>query len=388
MSEPRVFVGLSQTFIQEKIKNGTVVDYVSDPDSASISTSKGETSVGMSRIRNMGQIHADTSTAADVSGVIESYKGDMAEVLLSDGTKVITKFSRLSMTQHAASDASYIVNFPVEAEADEPVFNYFTNSITWEPSLVLDFQSKTLSMNAVIKSTRRTAYTGDITVVLISTKSAGHYMKRPQLARAMMSDASVVSASSSSSDEVATSRPLIYKIGTMTIPDIFRFPLKSNSVNLTLRNFIEITRWDANTEGPAESGFLFDSPFYFPTGTLLVRQNHINTTLDIASHQELEPVMVRTYLSDKIRFKSFFTDTITDDSSATIKRRQMKLEIHVDKTTDRAENVTIIFNVGDIGDCEIVPKPTDGIQKPGKIMWNVTANNPAEYFSATINYKA
>jgi hypothetical protein len=382
MSENRVFIGLTQTFIQEKIKDGSVVDYLTDPESASISTTKGETSVGLSKIRNIGQIRDESGVVTD--GVVETYKDDMVTILLSDGTKVVSKFKRLNISQHSASDNSYIVNFPTEAGSDDPTLNYFTDSITWEPNLVLDFQNKFLSMNAVIKSTRRNPYTGDFTVVLISTKHTTHYTKRPQLARAVMSDASSVG---SSSDDITTTRPLIYKVGTMTMPDIFRFPLKTGQVNLTLRNFIEVSRWDGNTEGPAESGFLFDSPFYFPNGTLLVRQNHINTTVDISSHQENEPVMVRTYLSDKIRYKSFLTDTIVDESSS-VKKRQIRLKIHVDKNTDRAENVTIIFNVGDIGECEVDPKPTEGIQKPGRIMWNVTANMNAEYFEAIIGYKS
>ena len=379
MTDPTIFVGLTSSFIQQRVQNGGVVDYLSDPQTAAVMTSKGETSLGLIKIKNHGTVKPDKPNTADYQGVIESFNDKTVHMVRADGTETVVKYSEISLSHYVESDTSYIVNFPVESEADDPTVHYFTESITWSPSLVLDFQTKIFSMAAVVRSIRRNNFTGNFTVVLASTKTTPlHTSKR-----------AVMMQSSSTPEEIATTHPLIYKIGSMTISDTFRFPLKLSPVALVLRNFIEVSRWDGNIEGAAETGFLFDNPFYFPAGTLLIRQNHINTVSEIKSHQEHEPVIVKTYVSDKIRYRSFITDTVVEESSSgSTKKHQLKLRIFVDKTTDRPENVTIILNVGDLGEFEVEPKPTEGIQKPGKITWNVTATGSSEHFDATITYRA
>lgn len=387
MDIPKIFVGLTSSFIQEKIQNGSVVNYLSDVSSASIITTKGETSLGLSKIRNNATV--TLSTNEPETGVVESIKDDTIHLLNSKGAEIITKYDKIELQYQVESDDSYIVNFPSSSDEHEPTINYFTESITWTPNLILDFQSKTLSMAAVMKSSRKVPFFGDFVVVLISTISPPKYHGQYRA----MASSNVESSSSNISDEATTTRPLIFKIGQMQLSNIFRFPLKINHIEPVSRNFIEISRWNGNVEGPAESGLIFDNPFFFPTGTLLIRQNHINTVTEIKSHQESEPVIVKTYLSDKIRFKSFLTDVSVEESptssstSSISKKRRMKLKILVTKNSDRAENVTIILNVGDIGEYDVDPKPTDGMQKPGKIMWNMTAPSSSEIFEATINYQ-
>lgn len=387
MEIPKIFVGLTSSFVQEKIQNGIVVNYLSDYDTASVTTTKGETSLGLSKIRNNATV--SFSSNKEETGVVESIKDDTIHLLNAEGVEIITKYDKIALQYQVESDDSYIVNFPADSDQHSPTLNYFTESITWTPSLILDFQSKILSMAAVVKSSRKTPILGDFTVMLISTipTSKNHRQYRA------MSSSSVDTTSSNNLEEVATTRPLIYKIGQMTLSNIFRFPLKMSYIEPVSRNFIEVSRWNGNVEGPAESGLIFDSPFFFPSGTILVRQNHINTVSEIKSHQDHEPVIVKTYLSDKIRFKSFLTDTAVDESptssstSTVSKKRRMKLKIFVTKNSDRAENVTIVLNVGDIGEYDVDPKPTDGMQKPGKIMWNMTAPSSSEIFKATINYQ-
>lgn len=368
-SNVKIYVGPDGSYIKELIQNGTIIPYLTDNETITLTTVNGEIKFGLSPIAWTRKVEVFRESQPTLSGVLENYDSKRVTLIQDDGTKVVTKYDSINFKDYVGSPNSYGIWFNPQHNVEAPTILYFTDSINWTISFILDISTRNLTESAVITSSRGEPIEAELIMISIDKPEKQH-----SYVRSAITSSSLPMASSSGAAEEGFAQFLVKNLGVQTLNQTLRVPTKisKNIKGLKSVSYVDIDFWNANKYGFAVKGYTFKAPFSLPPSVVQIREGSIITDHKIKGYQVDEDVIIKTYFNVETNYSSSIfiasKETPYQFRQYTGFYHEASLTILINRLASDSEIVVIGLDLGNLNTLQIEPKPAEK-REGSKIFW-------------------